>query len=161
MFLLLVLISSFSAFSQRAKKPNPYRFAIGAGLYPGLKEPYVVDFKFYIKTGHSFEFIGYNLQTAYRLTALYNPYCPINRSGNLRLVIGPGVHIGAWKEGYKKNSYSTNPIIGLDGIAGLEYTIPKVPLSFQVHFQPSADIAGNNEYYFDSKWLGAVVRFAF
>ncbi|CAN5716373.1 hypothetical protein BH10BAC3_BH10BAC3_17250 [soil metagenome] len=160
-FVLLVLICSFSAFSQRAKKPNPYHFGVGAALYPNLKEPYALDFKFYTKGGHSLEFIAYNLQTAYRLTALFNPYFPIGRTGNLRMVIGPGLHVGMWKDGYKTNSYTTNPIIGVDGIAGIEYKIPKVPLSFQVHFQPSADLAGNNEFFYGTKWAGAVVRFAF
>ena len=160
-FVLLVLICSFSAFSQRAKKPNPYHFGIGAAFYPALKEPYAVDFKFYTKGGHSLEFIGYNLETAYRVTALFNPYFPISRDGSLRMVVGPGVHVGVWKKEFKTNSYTTNPIVGVDGILGMEYRIPKVPLSFQIHFQPSADLAGNNEYYYDKKWAGAVVRFVF
>ena len=160
-FVLLILICSFSAFSQRAKKPNPYRLGIGAGLYPTLDQPFVVDFKFYTKGGHALEFIGYNLQNAYRLTTLFMPYFPINHDGSLRMVVGPGVHVGVWKNGYKTDSYSSNPIVGVDGILGMEYKIPKLPLSFQLHYQPSADLAGNNEYYYDSKSAGAVVRFTF
>ena len=158
---LLVLVCLFSAFSQTAKKPNPYKFGIGAGFYPGLTEPFALDVKFYTKTGNSFEFIGYNLEKAYRLTALFNPYFPINRQGNLRIVVGPGLHMGFWKEEFKTSNSYTNPIIGMDGIAGMEYRIPKLPLSFQLHYQPSADLIGNNEFYFDSKWCGAIMKFVF
>ena len=158
-FMLLVLICSFSAFSQRAKKPNPYRFGIGASVYPALKEPYALSIKFYTKSGNAFEFFGYNLETGYRLTALFSPYFPINRQGNLRMIIGPGVHVGVWKNEFKTNSYTTNPIIGIDGIAGMEYRVPKLPLSFQIQYQPNADLIGNNEYFFKKQWAGATVRF--
>ncbi|MES2649941.1 MAG: hypothetical protein V4717_23895 [Bacteroidota bacterium] len=158
---LMVIICTFPAISQRAKKPNPYRFGVGAGYYPNLKEPYAVDLKFYTKSGNAFEVIGYNLEKSYRLTALFNPYFTLSRDGKLRLVVGPGVHVGVWKDEFKTNNSTTNPILGLDGILGVEYRVPKLPLSFQLHFQPSADIAGNNEYFYDSKWLGGIVRFVF
>ena len=156
-----MLVCSVSAFSQKAKKPNPYRFGIGGGYYPGLEKPYAVDIKFYTKGGHSIEIIGYNLEKAYRVTALFNPYFPISRDGSLRAVIGPGVHMGMWKDEFKTNSYTTNPIVGVDGIVGFEYRIPKVPLSFQLHFQPSADLIGNNEYFYGKEWAGGILRFVF
>jgi hypothetical protein len=159
--ILLAMICTLTTFSQRAKKPNPYRFGVGAGFYPNLKEPYAVDFKFYTKRGNSMEFIGYNLETAYRLTALFNPYLPISRDGKFRLVVGPGVHIGMWKDEFKTNNSTTNPILGIDGILGFEYRVPKLPLSFQLHFQPSADLVGNEEYFYDSKWAGGIIRLSF
>lgn len=161
LLLMLVLVSSFSVFSQRAKKPNPYHIGIGVGLNPELKSPYSVNLKFYTPRGNAFEFIGYNLQTGYRVTTLFTPYFPISRDGNLRMLIGPGLHVGVWKKEFKTNSYTTNPIIGGDGIVGMEYRIPKVPLTFQVHFQPSADLAGNNEYFYGKEMAGAVVRLVF
>jgi hypothetical protein len=161
MFLALVLFCTYSSYSQRAKKPNPYSFGAGVGYNPALNSPVSINIKFYTQKGYSFEFIGYNLQTGYRLTALFLPYFPIDRKGNLRGLIGPGIHIGMWKNEYKTNSYTTNPIIGGDGIVGFEYRIPKIPLSLQAHFQPSADLAGNNEYFYGKEMLGVVARFVF
>jgi len=161
LFLVFVMICSYNSFSQRAKKPNPYHFGAGIGYNPSLTQPVSINLKFYTQKGNAFEFIGYNLQTGYRLTALFTPYFAISRDGNLRGLIGPGIHIGWWKDQYKTNSYTTNPIVGGDGIVGLEYRIPKIPLSIQAHYQPSADLAGNNEYFYGKEMLGVVARFVF
>jgi hypothetical protein len=159
--ILLVLACSLSGFSQRAKKPNPYQFGVGAALFPTLDNPYALSFKFYMKSGNAMEFYAYNLQTGYRLTALFTPYFPINKQGNLRMVLGPGLHVGMWKDEFKTNSYTTNPIIGIDGIMGMEYRLPKLPLSLQVQYQPNADLIGNNEYFYSKDWAGVTARFVF
>lgn len=161
LFLAIVLCCNVTSFGQRTRKPNPYRFGAGVGYNPELNNPASVNIKYYTRRGHGLEFIGYNLQTNYRLTALFLPYFPLDRRGNLRFLIGPGIHIGWWKEGYKTNSYKTNPIIGGDGMIGFEYRIPKIPISLQGHFQPSADLAGNNEFFYGREMIGASARIVF
>lgn len=155
------MLCSIAAFSQRAKKPNPYKFGIGVGYNPALTTPISINARFYTPKGNAFEFIGYNLETGYRLTTLFTPYIPLNNQGNLRLLAGPGIHIGIWKSEFKTNSYQTNPIIGGDAILGLEYRFPNFPLAIQGHYQPSADLAGNNEYFYGKEVLGVVARIVF
>ena len=161
LFLVFVMICSFSAFSQRAKKPNPYSFGVGVGYNPSLESPVSINIKFYTLKGNAFEFIGYNLHTGYRLTSMFLPYLPISRDGRLRGLLGFGMHIGWWKEEFKTNSYHSNPIVGGDAIVGFEYRIPKLPVSLQAHYQPSGDLAGNNQYFYGKEMLGVAARIVF
>ena len=161
-FLVFLFILPFIAsFSQKAHRPNPYRFAIGGGYYPNLKNSWVADAKFYNRQGYAFEFIGYNLQESGRVAAFFEPYVPISRDGKLRIVVGPGIHVGWWKEQYKNNSYESNPIIGVDAIMGLEYRIPHTPINMQIHWAPNFDLVGNQDFHYESDWAGAILRIAF
>ncbi len=158
--LTLVFFVSFYSIGQKPHRPNPYRIAGGVGYNPKLVEPYLLSLKFYMKSGNAFELIGYNMKESWRGTLLFNPYTPLSKDGRFRFVIGPGVHVGWWKEDYKKNNYASNPIVGVDGIVGFEYRIPKLPICVQGHYQPSIDFAGNNEFFYDNQRIGAVVRIA-
>lgn len=160
-FVVVALIFSLNLFAETPKKPNPYKFGIGAAYYPALNNPIAVSLKFYMKSGHSIEFFGYDLEQNYKLAALFAPYLPISKDGRLRLILGAGLHVGFWKSEYKTNSYTTNPIVGMDGIMGMEYRIPKIPVSLEIQYQPNADIAGNNDFYYDKEWAGGTLKIVF
>lgn len=157
---LALILFSLSAFSQ-TNPPNPYKIGFGFGYHPKLKDPYIASFKFYTKNNNAWEFIGYNLQNSWKLTTIFNPNLPLNKKGNFRAIAGPGLHIGLWKERYIRNSYTTNPIVGIDAMFGLEYRIPKLPIAFQFHYQPSFDFAGNNDFFLFAPQAGGQIKIVF
>ncbi len=58
---------------------------------------------------------------------------------------GGGIHLGIWNEGYNprlRHDYK-GPVLGIDGIAGIEYTFDELPLDICVDIVPSVNLAGS------------------
>jgi len=73
----------------------------------------------------------------------------------LSFVYGGGVHIGyeRWDQQYYDYNYSyyvtrTAFIAGIDGLAGLEYLFPKVPISLGFEVKPYFDLFGREMFDF-------------
>ena len=138
------------------KAQTPYKFGIGAGYQPFNKE-FTINSKLYLKSGDALELILSSDKRFNKATLLFDANLPIT-SKNLKIVAGVGTHVGVWKDGFRTNSYTTNPVIGMDGILGLEYRIPKLPVSIQAHYQPSVDFIGNTEFFPYKEQLGIVFK---
>ncbi len=57
---------------------------------------------------------------------------------------GGGIHLGIWEAGYNprlKPKYA-DPVFGIDGIIGLEYTFEYLPLNLSVDLLPSINLVG-------------------
>jgi hypothetical protein len=57
---------------------------------------------------------------------------------------GGGAHFGKWDEGYNpriKNTYS-GPVLGIDGIIGVEYSFEELPLNLSLDLFPSFNLVG-------------------
>ena len=151
----MLLLSAAMLFAQPnfSKHPKPYKVAIG-----GKYQPYAVSLKWYLKGGEALEFLGINHDIGYRLTTLYNFDWALTKSGLVRAVVGTGIHFGIWRNS-KRNNYSKSVIFGGDAIFGIEARIPKTPINIQLDYQPSIDVAGNNEMH--TNWGGVTLRWAF
>ncbi len=133
-----------------------YKSAIG--LRGG--DPSGISFKTFINSTNALEFVagtgyfGHNLN----LTGYYEWQKPTGWAPNLDWFIGPGAHLGFWNSTYR-DEYSTNVIMGFDGIIGLEYTLDDIPLNFAVGAGPSFNLTTGPAWYY---WNGGFsVRYVF
>ena len=68
--------------------------------------------------------------------ALYERHVPVIQDG-FRFYYGAGGNVGSWREdGDDKFT------IGLDGIIGLEYQMPRAPIAFALDYKPNINITG-------------------
>ena len=137
-----------TCFSQVSK--NTYRWGIGVKY-----QPIALSVKRYTSINSALEFLLTKQTEGYRVTSLFEMAPLLNPSASLRLILGPGLHLGYWEKKYQ-NHYSSNPVFGGDVVLGLEVKIPKVPISLQIDYLPTVDVIGNNEIYKD--WGGATLR---
>ena len=76
----------------------------------------------------------------------------------LQLFCGAGTHVGNWK--YKSKDENKNYFfIGVDVIAGIEYTFSTIPFSFSIDYKPSFNIAGHSGFNFAGG--GIALRYTF
>ena len=149
-FISFCLLTCLVSFAQN--NGGTYNWAVGLKYTPAA-----ISVKHYSKKGEAIEFLLSKYNEGTRLTTLFELAYKLNKSGSLRTVLGPGFHIGVWDSDIKKNTYIKNPIIGFDVIAGIEYKIPNAPIAFQLDFQPSVDVVGNDEIF--KNWGGLTIKF--
>lgn len=132
--------------------PNkkPYTWGVGLKYRPGA-----VSGKWYSKSGDALEVLFSDYHGS-RGTVLLEISPGLSTNGRFRLLAGPGIHLGVIKREYLSTK-AKNPVFGIDGIGGFEYTIPKAHLALQLDYQPSLDFNGNNDSYID--WGGLTIRY--
>ncbi len=126
-----------------------YKTAIGVKFYPTG-----VTLKTFVRSNAAFEAIGYFWDRGTRITALYEYHHNLSKSGSLKWYIGPGVHVGFYKPAYFDGGTS----IGIDGVLGLDYKFPGIPINVSLDWQPSYEF-GNFEG-FSGNWGGVGLRLA-
>ncbi len=136
----LIILSS-SAFSQ------DFRYAAGirAGYTGGI------EFRIYTDELNSYKFLLGSRQNGAVIHALKEFHKPglFSFTDHLNFVYGGGLHVGyeRWNQRFSRyNSvyYVTNTdfIAGIDGLAGLEYMFPEVPISLGIEVKPYFDLFG-------------------
>jgi len=76
----------------------------------------------------------------------------------LQFFCGAGAHIGNWK--YKSKDINKNYIfLGVDVIAGIEYTFSTIPFSFSIDYKPSFNIVEYSGFNFAGG--GIALRYIF
>lgn len=118
-----VLLFAGTAFSQNYDKAIGLRF----GGYNGA-----ITYKQHLNKGNAFE-VMLNLywNAGFSATGLYEWSTQvINKDFNL--YYGAGVHLGMYGKSF---------LAGIDGIVGLEYKIPNVPLALSLDYKPSINFA--------------------
>lgn len=85
-----------------------------------------------------------------------------------RLFFGGGLHAGSWNNGrwynYRDDRWITNraqPIIGIDGIGGVEYNFKNIPLGLSADIKPAINFTGNGPEFFNHNMFGATARYYF
>jgi hypothetical protein len=127
-----------------------YKTAVGVKFYPTG-----VTLKTFVRPNAAFEAIGYFWDKGTRITALYEYHYNLNDSGSLKWYIGPGVHIGF----YKPAHFDGGTSIGVDGVIGLDYKFPGIPVNISLDWQPSYEFG--NFQGFSGNWGGVGLRIAF
>lgn len=148
LFGLLVSLA-LTGFSQGANKAIGIRGGLSSGFEYRVFTDDVNSYKVLISARH------HGLQ----LTGLKEFHRPdvFDAGQELSFVYGVGAHVGfeSWDKVYMENFYpymryserKTGPIAGLDGLAGLEYTIPTLPLVAGIEAKPYFNLFG--EDFFD------------
>ena len=126
-----------------------YNWSIGArggGVASGLE----VKYKMNASTGVA-GILSIPYDNGFIVTGLYEKYVPVITEG-FNLYYGAGAHIGSW-------GYDDSFRFGIDGIVGLEYKIPEVPIAFAVDYKPALDIVSRTKFH--AADFGLSVKFVF
>ena len=153
------IISCFIAFcllsGLNAEEGFKNEAGIRAGFFNGMTFRYVIKDKFGIETildsrWRGFEIIG-----------LYEIYKHAFNTERLNWYFGAGGHVGIFNGNYVTwGTHGTSyEVIGIDGIAGLEYSFRKIPLSIGLYWKPAFSVFGYSGIWADD---GAIsIRYIF
>jgi hypothetical protein len=118
-----------------------------------------VSYKKFVTNNNSIEGQLTYWNKGFRAAGLYefNFYsCPAVPS--LSLFVGPGVHVGFWKEKYSKD-YNSKADLGIDGIIGLDYKFDNIPVNVSIDWEPAVTLVGNAG--FTPAYGGLAIRYTF
>ncbi len=107
-----------------------------------------MSYKHYFKTDAAWEAIVSSGYKAFDFTMLYERQVNIFKTPGLNFFYGAGAHAGFFQRRlsvhydpyyYYYYSYNAYPSLGVDGILGVEYKIPALPLSVGLDMKPVID----------------------
>ncbi len=149
-FLVCLLQQTFA----QTKRMRFYKYAVGAFFQPaGL------SVKMEVLDADCVQGLAMMDSSTYRFAGLYHMNIPIRQTG-IRFFFGAGMQAGFWRDNkYKRNS-DGYMIFGLCGTAGVEYKIPKAPISLSLQYLPTYDLAGHKTDLHDT-WGGGAIYFTF
>ena len=138
-------------------------FGIRAGVTSGF------TYKHINSNNNAVEVIGGISPYAFSLTGLYERYVPSGLNG-FNFYFGGGGHLAnsysyaryrdEMGRNYYYRTYSNGPAIGVDGILGIEYKIPRAPVAFSFDLKPNVEfVPGYAAYGSMDPGLGIKVAF--
>jgi hypothetical protein len=156
--LILILLYGGKLFSQHYTRDAGIR--LGEGFFFNYRQFYDEERAFEALAGftdNGFRIIG--------LREYFRPLAP-QRSQNLRMVAGYGIHAGVtYTNNYKifnrvyYHNWMWSPQFGVDGIIGAEYTASEFPVLISVALQPYFEYSLNR--YFKLQPFNFVVVFKY
>ena len=141
-FYILILIC-FSLFCQRTNAQD-YKTALGL-KFGGYENG--ISIKYFSQPDVALEgVIGFR-DHGVVLTGLYEYNLPAFNVTGLKFYYGAGAHIGAVGSGVYQNFSGSNEtyknsqlLLGVDGVVGLEYVIPKSPIAISLDLNPRVEL---------------------
>lgn len=133
-----------------------YKNALGGrfGLENGL------TFKTFIKQDRALDFIlnfrRGNDYSHFRFTGLYEIHNPINNAPGLRWYYGFGGSVGSFRY---KSTDTSDVLLGLDGVLGLDYKFKDAPINLALDWKPTFYVSPGTDFYGDG--VGLSFRFTF
>jgi len=120
--------------------------------------------KHFVSGTNALEGIASFRWSGFSLTGLYEWQKPIKNARNLDYFLGLGGHIGVWDNNhyYWYNSGRGDgsfAIVGVDFIAGLEYTFPEMPFNIGLDWKPAFNLIGDTHWWGDGVALS--IRYTF
>jgi hypothetical protein len=135
MFLIFALLVAVTT------KAQDYRTALGlrAGVPAGL------TVKHFLNENNAIEGILASRWRGFLVTGLYEFEYWTGEYPALNWYWGAGAHVGVWSAGYnpRLDIAYTGPVVGIDGIIGLEYTFDEIPLNLSLDLLPSINLIGS------------------
>jgi hypothetical protein len=121
---------------------------------------YGITFKHMLSESDGLEFIAFSRWKGFNLTALYEKHWDVITDG-MRVYVGGGVHVGSFDGRYSPwfSDFNNHFILGIDGIAGLEYNFEEIPLNISLDYKPALNFVGHLGFWGDEG--GLAVRFTF
>lgn len=128
---------------------NAQSYKTGVGLRGGLSGG--VTIKHFVSSNTAIEGIVSSRWRGVNLTGLYEIHAQAFDVEGFNWYYGFGGHIGFWDGkyaswGHDDKSYS---VVGLDGILGLEYKIPDIPISLSADWKPMINVFGHTGLWTD------------
>jgi len=145
--LTFTLSTTYGQQTNKTVNDNGGDYKNAFGIRVGQTSGFTYKHKF--ENDNAFEAILGTYPYAFSLTALYEKYMATGARG-LNWYVGGGGHLGApvsgnygyyvYNESGRYYYYRTGafgPAIGIDGIIGIEYKIPKAPVAFSFDLKPN------------------------
>ncbi len=88
-------------------------------------------------------------KNGFNLTGLYQRHISVIQEG-FQFYYGAGAHIGALNDKF---------LLGIDGVIGLEYKVPTIPLALSIDYKPMLDVVSDTKFRLDDFGLGIKVAF--
>jgi len=139
-------------------RAQDYRTGIGARL--GFDQGLTV--KHFMSQKSALEFILATRWRGFEITGLYEVHNTAFNAERLKWYFGFGGHVGFWNGDYTQNWGEPGveyTVIGLDGILGLEYSFPDVPINIGLDWKPAYNLSGYTGFWADGGALS--IRFIF
>ncbi len=130
---LAAFLLALAATAQPYKKAIGIKFPVGTGL----------SYKKFITPKAAMEFQALYAREHFRLSGLYEFHFPFAKAEGLSWYVGPGAHLGFYKNEFQK-SYNSRMDIGIDGVLGLDYKFNGIPINVSLDWQPSVSFSGNS-----------------
>jgi hypothetical protein len=140
---------------------SSYRTALGVKVWDGAG----ISFKHFLTSKNALELIGYFWGDGARITGLYEIHGPISGATGLKWYIGPGAHIGFYNDHHHihhhihDDHFGHGPVIGIDGVIGLDYKFRGAPINVSLDWQPSFEFT--HGHGFSGSWGGLGIRYTF
>lgn len=149
--ILFLLACVYSSNAQTA----PYNQAIGIKIPGGFSATY----KKFIAPTKNVEAMATIWNKGFRISGLYEfNFYSFPTVENLSWFVGPGAHIGFWKDPNHLD-YGSKFDFGIDGIIGLDYTLNDLPINMSLDWQPSITLVGSTG--FSPVFGGFSIRYIF
>jgi hypothetical protein len=129
--------------------PQDYVTAIGlrGGTAVGI------NLKYFLTINSSLEAIAATRERGYLFTGLYEIQTRAFRVRHFYWYYGGGAHAGYWRyyDGIKWIDPGEDAlVVGIDGIAGLEYNIMEFPVTISLDMKPAINFLGYSKPWFDT-----------
>ena len=136
----------------RTTYEKAYNSAIGVKMYPGA-----ITLKKRIRDEKYLEGIAAFWKRGVRTTVLYEVQASLFDVDGLNWYYGGGAHVGFYKP--KEKEYTSTPLLGIDGVLGIDYKIKGAPINLSLDWQPSFEFGSGGGGF--EGWGGLSVRIAF
>jgi len=152
---IFILLGICSLFLVETTKAQSYKSAIGIRL--SSKDPVInnsVSFKQFLNQKTAIEaLLTFDKKAA--IGAIIEIHKPFETTDGLMWFYGAGAYLGF-------DSDKTNPsrnLMGMQGIVGLDYKFPKLPINLDLDWKPELNIIDNIN--FEPAAIGFTMRFVF
>lgn len=139
---------------------NAQNYYTGIGFRGGLSNGLTI--KHFVDADKAIEGIIAARWGGVLITALIEFDNDFNAEG-LTWYYGAGAHIGFWDTPKNASWWNdgdvTSPIVGVDGILGIEYTFPRFPISLSLDWKPAINLIGFTGAWADSGAMS--IRYVF
>ncbi|WP_207493841.1 hypothetical protein [Aridibaculum aurantiacum] len=134
---VIALLFSGACYAQQ-EGGSQYNSAVGLKVSAGV----AVSYKTFVTGTNALEAQAMYFNEGVRLAALYQfHFFQFDGVPGLAWYVGPGAHIGFWRKSAQV-AYNSRIDLGIDGVLGLDYKIPKVPLNISLDWQPGFSVLG-------------------
>lgn len=117
-----------------------------------------ITFQHYMSEGKAVELLFHSRWRGFGITGLYEIHKPAFDVKGMQWYYGVGGHVGfyTWYDKHPwwtDNDRGTRAVIGVDGIIGLEYFIPEIPIQLSIDYKPAFNLLGWNGFWGDEAAL--------
>lgn len=103
--------------------------------------------------GNALDFMGHFHNHGFQVAGLYEWNHGLG--SGFTLYYGVGLSLGAWDDSHDDMAFG----LGIDGIVGVEWQIPGVPLALSLDWKPSFELMPDTDFYFKGFAFGVKYLF--